>query len=140
MSHYEPFFIHYGKYYTTAAKWRETTKTKCRVGKLDFFTGISTLNKFNFKCLVSFYWRPSFAVEFYYSIETNFVSFHCVKSVQIRSNFWSVFSPNAGKYGPEITPYLYTFQAQFGKHSIMYQLIDYFSLVPTQQIFWNLIS
>ena len=49
---------------------------------------------------------------------------HCVKSVQIRSNFWSVFSriwteygylsvfsPNAGKYGPEITPYLDTFQA-----------------------------
>ena len=26
---------------------------------------------------------------------------HCVKSVQIRSFLWSVFSPNAGKYGPE---------------------------------------
>ena len=49
---------------------------------------------------------------------------HCVKSVQILSFFWSVFSrilteygylsvfsPNAGKYGPEITPYLDTFQA-----------------------------
>ena len=49
---------------------------------------------------------------------------HGVKSVQIRTNFWSVFfrirrdmkdlsvfSPNAGKYGPEITPYLDTFQA-----------------------------
>ena len=51
---------------------------------------------------------------------------HCMKSVQIRSNFWSVFfhirieygvdtsyisvfSPNARKYGPEITPYLETF-------------------------------
>ena len=53
---------------------------------------------------------------------------HCVKSVQIRSNFWSVFSrirteygeirstkflsvfsPNAGKYGIKITPYLDTF-------------------------------
>ena len=51
---------------------------------------------------------------------------HCVKSVQIRSYFWSVFScirteygdlrskspgfsPNTGKYGPEITPYLETF-------------------------------
>ena len=33
---------------------------------------------------------------------------HCVKSVQIRSYFWSVFNPNAGKYGPEITPYLDT--------------------------------
>ena len=36
---------------------------------------------------------------------------HCVKSVQIRSCFWSAFSPNAGKYGPEITPYLGTFHA-----------------------------
>ena len=52
---------------------------------------------------------------------------YCVKSGQIRSYFWSVFSriqieygetrsisrfsPNAGKYGPEITPYLDTFRA-----------------------------
>ena len=58
----------------------------------------------------------------------------CVESVQIRSIFWSVFSrirteygvfglirrdtsyisvfsPNAGKYGPENTPYLNTFHA-----------------------------
>ena len=43
-----------------------------------------------------------------------------VRSVQIRSNFWSVFSriwteyvftPNAGKYGPEITQYLDAFHA-----------------------------
>ena len=51
-----------------------------------------------------------------------FVKCHCVKSVQIRSYFWSVFSdiwteylsvfsPNAEKYGPEITPYLGTFRA-----------------------------
>ena len=26
---------------------------------------------------------------------------HCVKCVQIRSLFWSVFSPNVGKYGLE---------------------------------------
>ena len=56
---------------------------------------------------------------------------HCVKSVQIQSYFWSVFSrirteygkifvslrilskcrANAGKYGLEITPYLDTFRA-----------------------------
>ena len=53
---------------------------------------------------------------------------HCVKSVQIRSYFWSlffcirtkygeirpyfpVFGLNTGKYGPEITPYLDTFHA-----------------------------
>ena len=49
----------------------------------------------------------------------------CVKSVQIRSFFWSVFprfrteygetrsvsSPNAEKYGPEKTPYSDTFHA-----------------------------
>ena len=47
-----------------------------------------------------------------------------IQSVQIRSFFWSVFpefglnaerygvfSPNVGKYGPEKTPYLDTFQA-----------------------------
>ena len=36
---------------------------------------------------------------------------HCVKSVQIRSYFWSVFSTNTRKYGPEKTPYLDTFHA-----------------------------
>ena len=47
---------------------------------------------------------------------------HCVKSVQIRSYFWFVFScirieygdlrnPNTGKHGPKITPYLDTFHA-----------------------------
>ena len=35
----------------------------------------------------------------------------CVKSFQIRSVFWFVFSPNAGKYGPEETLYLDTFHA-----------------------------
>ena len=37
---------------------------------------------------------------------------HRVKSVQIRGIFWSVFSHirTAGKYGPENTPYLDTFQ------------------------------
>ena len=36
---------------------------------------------------------------------------HCVKSVQIWSYFWSVFSPNTEKYGPETTSYLDTFHA-----------------------------
>ena len=39
---------------------------------------------------------------------------HCVKSGQIWSYFWSAFScfsPNTGKYRPEITPYLDTFHA-----------------------------
>ena len=44
------------------------------------------------------------------------VGYHCVKSVQIRSVFWSVFSPN-GKYGPGKTPYLDTFHAVNGLFS-----------------------
>ena len=36
---------------------------------------------------------------------------HCVKSVQIRSYFWSVFSRIRTEYEPEITPYLNTFHA-----------------------------
>ena len=43
---------------------------------------------------------------------------HCVKCVQVRSYLWSVFSPNTGKYGPEITPYLDTFHA-----------VDYFKII-----------
>ena len=49
---------------------------------------------------------------------------HCVKSVQIRCFFWSVFfriltengdlfGPNTGKYGLEKTPYLDNFQFSF---------------------------
>ena len=34
-----------------------------------------------------------------------------VKSVQIRSNFWAVFSHIWTDYGLEITPYLETFHA-----------------------------
>ena len=36
------------------------------------------------------------------------IAVHFLKSVQIRSHFWSVFSPNAGKYRPEIIPHLDT--------------------------------
>ena len=57
------------------------------------------------------------------SISLFFQTFHCVKSIQIRSYFWSLFSciqtpylslfsPNTGKYGLEITPYLDTFHAE----------------------------
>ena len=63
------------------------------------------------------------------------VQIHCVKCVKIQSYFrsvfsrirneygdtkyLSVFSPNAGKYGPEITPYLDTFHAviEMSNHS-----------------------
>ena len=38
--------------------------------------------------------------------EAQMIYDHCVKSVQIK---YFVFSPNAGKYGPEKTPYLDTF-------------------------------
>ena len=54
-----------------------------------------------------------------------------MKSVQIRS-----FSgPNAGKYGPEKTPYLHTFHAVIGA-MIVYDLRDY-RLKKSQ--FWTLL-
>ena len=49
--------------------------------------------------------------------------FHYVKSVQIKSYFWSVFSPNTGKYGPEINPYLDTFDAVFSLFIIPWMII-----------------
>ena len=39
--------------------------------------------------------------------------FHCVKSVQIRSHFWSIFFCSRTEYGPEITPYLGNSHAVF---------------------------
>ena len=36
---------------------------------------------------------------------------HCVKSVKMRSYFWSIFSRFWTEYGPEITPYLDIFRA-----------------------------
>ena len=47
---------------------------------------------------------------------TFFQRFHCVKSVQIQGFsglYFPVFSPNAGKHGPEKTSYLDTFHAVF---------------------------
>ena len=41
----------------------------------------------------------------------NKVSSHCMKSVQMRSYFWFVFSCIRIEYGAEITPYLDTFHA-----------------------------
>ena len=45
---------------------------------------------------------------------------HCVKIVRIRSFFWSVFSLNAGKSGPERTPPLDTFHAMSISPKIFY--------------------
>ena len=51
------------------------------------------------------------------SLFTHYSTLHCVKRVQKRSYYWSVFpcirTPNTGKYGPEITPYLDTFHAVY---------------------------
>ena len=46
----------------------------------------------------------------------------CVKRIQIRSFFWSVFSPNTGKYGPGKTPYLDTFHALIENASVIAQV------------------
>ena len=67
-------------------------------------------------------WKPdkadmhSVKIRDRFSYLFNFCSnLYCVKSVQIRSYFWSVFSPNVGKYGPDITPYWDTFRAVLRK-------------------------
>ena len=65
----------------------------------------------------------------------DWVDWHCVKSVQIRSFLWcvfsririeygdteylSVFNPNAGNYGPEKTPYLVTLLSYFAVSMIL---------------------
>ena len=46
-------------------------------------------------------------------LEEKPLNFHCVKSVQIRSFFWSVFSRTRTEYGSEKTLYLDTFHADF---------------------------
>ena len=61
-------------------------------------------------------------------------------SVQIRSHFWSIFSPNTGKYGPKITPHLDTFHAVFinpGAFSFFPHFSEFFSCTL---IFHNTIS
>ena len=42
-----------------------------------------------------------------------YIYIHCVNSVQIWSYFWSVFSLNTEKKGPELTPYLGTFHTVY---------------------------
>ena len=69
------------------------------------------------------FWNCFFSSAKETKVSCNCKTRHCVKSVQMRGYLWSVFSriwteyantvfsPNAGKYGPEITPYLDTFRA-----------------------------
>ena len=41
----------------------------------------------------------------------------------ISGPYFPVFSPNTGKYGPEITPYLGTF------HAVSHATMDYFDMI-----------
>ena len=54
---------------------------------------------------------------------------HCMKSVQIPSFFWSVFSPNARKNGLEKAPYLDTFYAVIIKSEMSKWFDVYFEFV-----------
>ena len=71
---------------------------------------------------------------------------NCVKSVQIRSFFWSLFSPNTGKNGPEKTPYLDTFHAVKSLFWFIYEVGIFFyhsvknniGIILIQLIFLNL--
>ena len=82
---------------------------------------VTTRTLFNFKLSFLSFWSFALPLSFFTSHEylVNSESPHYMKSVQIRSFFWSVFSgirteygvfsPNAGKYGSEKTPYLDSF-------------------------------
>ena len=54
---------------------------------------------------------------------------HCMKSVQIRSFFWSAFSPNAWKYGPEKAPYLDTFHAVKETRILIRVLLNFYNFL-----------
>ena len=83
----------------------------------------------------------------------NFDQKHCMKSVQIWSFFWSVFSASTGKYGPEKTLFLDTFHAVKFKQNVT-QIILYYHVTKQflpclnwlitcfrfQNMFWKNIS
>ena len=65
---------------------------------------------------------------------------HCVKSVQIRRFFWSVFSvcsPNTGKYGPKKTPYLDTFHGVLNIKPLTISIIYTCSLFSVWKVIMN---
>ena len=64
---------------------------------------------------------------------------HSVKSVQIRSFFWSVFplfSPNTEKHRPEKTPYLDTFYAVIWSRSLI-KFVGFFLLSVILSLIWS---
>ena len=66
---------------------------------------------------------------FIYKSSRNWLHWHrggltAWKKVQIRSFFWSLCSPNAGKYGPEKTSYLDTFQVVASYYWLHYWLTE----------------
>ena len=94
-----------------------------QISHLVLMFSLMTLNKKMAAGMASYFFGNVLTFEIYGLI----LKSHCVKSVQTRSFFWSVISsirteygdlprnlriyPNAGKYGPEKTPYLGTFYA-----------------------------
>ena len=54
---------------------------------------------------------------------------NCVKSVQIRSYSWSLFSCIRTKYGAQITPYLETFHA-VSRSAYYFFCMNRFTSVP----------
>ena len=56
------------------------------------------------------------------------VSLHenCPNTELFLVQYHSVFSPNTGKYGPEITPYLDNFNAVYVSHGKKYELFGIF--------------
>ena len=67
-----------------------------------------------FGCLLTSHRRDAATCYIYLKIRQRYKShFHCVKSVQIWSYFWSVFSCIRTKYGEILPPYFDTFHVVF---------------------------
>ena len=78
-----------------------------------------------------------FSISTFANMEDSFKR-HCVKIVQIRNYFWSVFFSirteygeiKSGKYGPEINPYLDTFRNLSLHKRRIYPTLTSFSVLP----------
>ena len=59
------------------------------------------------------------------------------KYAVISGPYFPVFSPNTGKYGPEITPYLDTFPAVYVLYIVLYFIMSYAVYTFLLSLKWN---
>ena len=107
---YYNIFPQYCGNYFMVCLWKREFKMKAKEISKNLFRRFKVITSHSWTVLWSGlltqeHWRVSFIEEYLFFR-------HCVKSILIRSYFWSVFScirSEYRKYRPEITPYLNTF-------------------------------